>query len=400
MAKIDLQIDENRILSDLVMMANSIATNAPINGSDINSFLILNDVSADLFNMAIDEEEIFSSYLDTKRIFHKPDIKEILTFYNYIFKNEVLLLETYRNFVKLFDEIELVDFTNIRNYRGYSDKDLKNIILNFFSQYGDNYYNIVKRYFDEGRIQTGYSIDESYAGFFSGMTSLASGYLISSFQDSNSYMGATLTHELGHVIDFETFLVPQQKELQILEDALVEVPSVCFEGLFLRYLIDNKIDVGGALLLKNVNYNAIKERAKIIDKSLSYDEFILDKSGDIVVNATEEEINKSIEEGFIDDDMDEEVLSNINHIYYPTRTALIYSLGDIFELYFEKLDASSKKEFIKVFNNIITSRKEASFEDIIRMLGVTPSDFASLKYIKDDIKDDQMKLKKRYNYYS
>lgn len=398
MAKIKLQIDEERMIDDLVTMANCIMSNVTLNENDLSSFLILNMASANLFGVAVDEDEVFNSYLNVKGCGKKAN-KDVLAFYSYVFKNRDLLLETYRNILKLFDEIELVDFANNKSYRGYSEKDLKNIILDFYSQYGDNYYNVVKRYFDENRIQTDY-YHEGYAGFFSGMSSLASGYLFSQYEDSNTCTASTLVHELGHVIDFETFLVPQQKELMILEDVLVEVPSTCFEGLFLKYLQDNKIDINGSLLLKNSDYNTLKSYAKIIDKSISPEEIALDEYGNVIVEATMDEIASATEEGFLADNLNEEEKSSISEIHYPTRMALIYSLGDILEMYFEKIDSSSKKEFIKVFNNIITSRKEASFEDIIRMLGVTPSDFASLKYIKDDIKDDQMKLKKRYNYYS
>ena len=57
---------------------------------------------------------------------------------------------------------------------------------------------------------------------------------------------------------------------------------------------------------------------------------------------------------------------------------------------------SSNKDFLKIYNNIMTLRKEATLDDIIAYTGINKEDFITGKCIKPMIEDDYMKLKKRF----
>ena len=51
-----------------------------------------------------------------------------------------------------------LDFYGIYYYdviRKYSEADFKDLILGYYSTYGNDYYKIAKKYFDESRIQFG-----------------------------------------------------------------------------------------------------------------------------------------------------------------------------------------------------------------------------------------------------
>ena len=54
--------------------------------------------------------------------------------------------------------------------------------------------------------------------------------------------------------------------------------------------------------------------------------------------------------------------------------------------------------YLKILNNIITSRNKIELEDCIEMLGITVDDFKSGKYIKSEIENDFNDVKKRYRH--
>ena len=78
---------------------------------------------------------------------------------------------------------------------------------------------------------------------------------------------------------------------------------------------------------------------------------------------------------------------------------MLYGLGYYFALHLNMIKDNSMEEFKKIFNSIITSRKESSLVEIIEKLGISLEDFISGKYIKTKIENDNLVLKKRYNVY-
>ena len=51
------------------------------------------------------------------------------------------------------------------------------------------------------------------------------------------------------------------------------------------------------------------------------------------------------------------------------RNTLLYGLGFYFALHLNQIKKDNNKEFIKVFNNLITSRKELDLKQAIETIG-------------------------------
>lgn len=383
MTDINLQINRGRLLSELETIGNFIVYNdVNINRYNINGFLNFNASSLKLFGMAIDPNILLKYRPDIFNDFKKRQIREIDNFYEFLINNRELLLELFKNAEDFFvNDISFQQFPYYDCFKNYNEQSFKDLVLNFYSQYSDKYYNIVKKYFDENRIQTGYDTKDLAAMYIhSKLTS--SGYIFLKDTKADSRTAASLVHELGHAISAETFVFPQQKNLGIFEDPYSEIPSTCFENLFTQQLIDKKIDYTGGLVLMNQLYTQIYNSSIINSSLLTMSEYSYDEDGKLYYSIVDDN-NEIIE---IDN--------------YPIRDSLIYGLGHIIAIYFDKLDKKDRIQFLKAYNDIITSRKEYSFEELIKRLGISPNDFVELKYIKENIKDNDIKLRKRFNYHS
>ncbi|MGM9878038.1 MAG: hypothetical protein ACI33S_05245 [Bacilli bacterium] len=382
MAQIDLQLDKDRFLNDILNMANFIVSDVRgYSRYHFSEFLSMNQISDELYGICIDDEDILNLKPHLVNKLRRSQDEEYDKFCYFVGQNTDFLYELFKNTVEYFNKINFVPFNFNDCIRRFSQEDGKGIILDFYSQYSDKYYNIVKRYFDENRIESGYELGPFLAAMFVGAVPIKSGYIFTNEKVINSKFLSTIVHEFGHVIDAETFTFPQQKTLGIWEDTLLEIPSTCFENIFVQQLTDKRIDYTGGLLLNNAIYLDLKESSEVLLETLKNESYCIDDEGDSLITTKDEN--------------DQEV-----EMFLPFREPLIYSLGNLFSLYFKELEKKDKVAFLKAFNNIITSRKEDSLENLICRLGVTPQDFATLKYVKSDIEENTMKLKKRFNYHS
>ena len=82
---------------------------------------------------------------------------------------------------------------------------------------------------------------------------------------------------------------------------------------------------------------------------------------------------------------------------YPFRDDIIYLLGYYTALHLNKIE--DKKEIMRNLKNIITSRKEASLEEIIDLTGISFEDYLSGKIIKDRVQNNVIALKKKFKVY-
>lgn len=382
MSQINMKIDRDRFLKDVLDMGNFIINdNKSYNRYHFLDFLSLNEFASEMYDIYIDEDEIFNFKPNLVDKLRRSQDMEFDKFCSFISKNGKFLYEVFKNTHDFFEKINFVPFCCDDCLKKFNQQEANDIIIDFYSQYGDKYYKIIKKYFDENRIEFGYDLGPATAAVFMPVIPMKSGYIFTDDRKLDSKFISYLVHEFGHVIDAETFIFPQQKIIGIWEDALLEIPSTCFENLFIQQLSDKKIDYTGGLLLNNAIYYDLNQSSKILTEVLKDDNLTIDEYGFAIYSYEDEEGNEV-------------------EIDIPLRESLIYSIGNLFALYFKELDKKDRRNFLKAFNDIITSRKEESLENLISRLDVTPSDFASLKYIKSNIEENNMKLKKRFNYYS
>ena len=206
------------------------------------------------------------------------------------------------------------------------------------------------------------------------------------------------------------FHFPQQKVITTVSDIYSEISSTMFELGMYDYLKKNRIDDRGALLLYNnrfqmlkSNYEELKEVSDaeeayvqddgnaVVTKEVTYDlsELNQDEDGNIIVG------DYTIPKDKLDFDENGRVKAR-QYILYPFRDDIVYSNGYYMALHLNLIKEQGMKEFLKIFNNIITSRKEASFEDIVEKTGLTVDEYISGEFIKDKVQDEILTLKRRY----
>lgn len=410
-----LEIDTNRLLEDLYWTRNSFVSGANKDMIRYNygNFILLNDVLGNISGKMFSQSYIFPNFDDVQQYVDTFQYKDRLSFIDFICTNQDLIHNVFTNYGKLLDEMDFRHLPFVEQVRRYSEKDFIDIILSYFSTYGDNYYKVAKKYFEEERVHMGYQPNGDTAGFFEGLKWLYSGYIISMYRDYNTWSAASFCHELGHAVDAETFIFPQQKVISTLQDMLLEVPSTTFELGFLDYLKKNKIDYKGSLIAFNDRCEFVRDCAKSYDVVYKADDAYIEPNGYVTLDDTEVfPIDKVIfnddgtilvdnkylcEEGTYQIDGDKVTVNKYKE--YPFREDMLYGLGYYIAIHLNLIRDNSPEEFNKIFNNFITSRKEKSLEESIESLGISLEDFISGKYAKPKIEENYLALKKRFKVY-
>lgn len=368
-----LKIDEKRLLSDLILTAMQLHMHPDSNllKCDYTRFLELNDLCAQNFYKMVETNGVVIDTVKTKRILDKSDNYGLYKFCYTIDSNDKLIYDIYSNYSKMLEDINFYQIKYYDLIRKYDEKDYIDLVLSYFSTFGNKIYSIAKKYFDEERIHMGQSYDGNYAAFFSSLIWLNSGYIFSCFNYYDSMSAASLVHELGHAIDAEMFVFPQQEDSNIYFDHLCEVPSVTFELGFIDYLKELKIDTDGSMILNNEMVFELSEFSNNL-KAL-----FLDLDCDMFPNGTARDTKGN---------------------EYDVRKDILYGMGYYFAMHLNLIRRSNVKEYLKILNNIITSRNEMDLEGSIKMLGMTVDDFKNGKYIKPVIEKDFNDIKRRYRH--
>ena len=152
---------------------------------------------------------------------------ELCDFYNH---NREIIQKGLTSYEKVLRSDPVLEMTPTYQLQHISFPMFKELLLEYFSQYGNQIYKIIKKYVDEERIELGDSMDPSASGVYFGSNLTKSGYItIHRNKKLSLYTLGVLAHELGHAIDFETLHYPQQKNMNLFSDVLIEVPSYHFE---------------------------------------------------------------------------------------------------------------------------------------------------------------------------
>ena len=366
-----IKVDEDRLIQELIDTASGFSSSRKdFLRKEYNSYATLNKA------LVLNNRRIIKGIEELIR--RNPIMTDVLDKYSYdsywdfidkIDAEQDLIKSIASHYCKFMKQIRFKNAYFFDKVRKYSEKDFKDIIISYFATYGDKHYHLVKKYFDENRINIGSSLLDEAAGFFASIIWLNSGYIYSLYSTYDSVSAASVVHEFGHAIDAEMFLFPQQKKLPLFSDILLEVPSTAFEMGFYEYLKDQRIDVDGGYVLRHNRKSNLLDFFRELRKSLN--------TQDLDVN----EMGVAVDE---------------NGQIYDFRADILYGLGYYFALHFNEIRKSSNTEFLKTLNDVITTRKESTLTQSIDKMGFNREDFINGRYIKPQIKEDYMVLKKRY----
>lgn len=329
--------------------------------SSINEMLMTlspNDVHPELVRDARFERQLL---IHRKRL----ALKHI----DFLEKNEEFIIRMLGSYNDILDECDFSEYLYFDTLKTtFTEEEFKNMIYDFYSLFGNAFYKICKKYFDEGRIEMGYSIDYELGGFL-GISAIKSGYIIAASDDLGTANMSTIIHEFGHAHDAEMFLFPQQKKINYNSDYLGEIPAIFFELMFIEYMKKNRIDGEGHSILLNERIDFYSSFEGIFKTYYASDCGIINFDGDVELD---------------------------NGDKFDIYQSIVYALGSYFALHMCELYRSGDKNFQQNFLNFISRRRETMLPELVNMLGISLDEFLSGEIIKPRIVENSLVLKKRF----
>ena len=361
-----MDIDKQQLLDESRMLGNALYNGLSKDriAREYSAFIAFNSIVNHLLGICLNVGIILDKYPNMVRFVNNEHDRSLSNFYTRILREKDLFEEVFCNHSFIYNESEMDNYTCGGKLRGYSVKDAKDIMLSYFSQYGNKVYSVVKRYFDENRVQLGFH-DSSFdaVAFFTGSVLLEKGYIcVTHDRFSTSTLGY-LAHEFGHVIDKEFFYHPQQKKIRVYDDPFNEVPSAFFDWGMMDFLQKNKIDENGALALKEFYYNQIFCRNLYLSHMINHPQLKLE--------------GIDLSEGF--------------------RELCLYGMGYDIALAMNEVASENREGYMKYFTNLICSRNEADFVTMLENGGINSSEYINGDILDRNINLTLKQMKKRYN---
>lgn len=368
-----MELNRDRLFDDLVKL-DSYFRDKPSRSmilNDYGRYTCLEDLFYQLTGFSMDLGSLFSDPYKVQKIIDRYEVQNYKVFEKFSLDNGDYFVDLFANFCEMCDSVNFQSYPYYGVGRNYSEKDFKDVLLGFYSTFGNDIYKIVKKYFDEGRIQLNIDNGIGYGGVYMPSIMMKSGYITLFYSGYNTVTITALSHELGHAVDYEKFIYPQQKKYSTIRDLLLEVPSMTFETAFYDYLGDNRIDTLGGLVMSNRDISYLYQCSASANHIYSSYNVDMDLRG-----------NVRTEDGVI----------------YPFRDHLIYGISTIFALYLNEIRKQDPNGFKKIMNDLCTLRYEQSLEESIRMIGLTPEEFCECSLLKDEIDSKTKTLKRKFKY--
>lgn len=320
---------------------------------------------------------------------------EVCNFYN---QNREVVQNGLSSFEKILRSDDVLTMAPTYQLQNISFSMFKDLLLAYYSQYGNLVYKIVKKYIEENRIELGDSLDPSASGVYFGSNLTKSGYItIQKNKKLSLYTLGVLSHELGHAIDFETLHYPQQKNMNIFSDVLIEVPSYHFELGLYDFLIKNNVHPNDAHALLTSLYQELSFFGKSFDVLFNMDDFFIEDGG-YVTNKNGKFIDyegKEVEES---EDCDEEECDCTKQRKMDVTEVLKYSLGMYIATQTNELASQDREGYIKDLLRCTTLRKESSFIESLENLGISQEQFESASIVEPRIKDELVLTRKMWKF--
>ena len=251
-----ISIDENRLIAELYYTRNEFINGKSKNTvkNDYDNFDTLNTLLCNLSGKMIRNDQMFINKEEIKRIVDKSHLKSVN---NYI-KNSLPIINIYDEIYKNYDNyLQKIEYKYVPYFdvsRKLSEKDFIDIVLSYFNMYGNKYYSIAKRYFDEERIHMGYvSINEKRIQYEKSVLEL---------QRECDYFERLQRETIRNNLGVEE--TPEEKQYRLEEMKIIreenknikelsrELRGSDFEGLFLKI----KWLESGYIVSKQKEYNS------------------------------------------------------------------------------------------------------------------------------------------------
>ena len=329
-----MEINEDKLYDELLEVRRKLIRNQSTNNirKYYPVFEQLNYTLAQITGFAVDPKDMLYRNVDELnddiRLQNK---KQILEYFNRAITEGDPLYFLFMSFNDILKESNYIPLIN-DNIPFYNETQAREMILTYFKQFGDKIYNIAKSYLD-GRVSINIDLDPGTGGSFMNNYANELGYILIKYGEFNAASISAIVHEIGHAIDNSLFVYPQQKELSLSNQFLIEVPSTFFEINFLQYLIENNIDVDAA--------------EKLLGEMSTYDDALADfiKEADSKYNLLQ---------GYMKIDKLEKCYNIFRTIKTDTRYLGFIELNSIFSN-LEKAIKENDIDYVK--NNIKTSLK-------------------------------------------
>lgn len=372
-----MKIDEYALFNDVNRLIDYIARNQkPSSIHELNEYYGLVQLIHDMYGIILGDDFFFDVNKKYK-ILENYDLKNIYKLDDTLREISPDILKMSKIFNKGYDRNMdyYADHGSNIGQKVYSEKEFKDLLLSFYSKYGDRILSIVRKYINDDKIHTSNQLSVSETAGYTTKNRIAkNSYIISGIDKYNTTNAIVIAHELGHAIDSELLFYSQGKKLSQMSDPFVEVPSCIFEVAFMDYLINNRIDVRNALSFLNYRivsdvygFKKYKKRINNDEYFLSLDGYLLDKENEYGEKLDEEEDN--------------------------LRDDLIYYLGYMVALNVLIKYRGNEKDLFKKYNNFICMRKENTFKQSIKELGLNYDDFINCKLVKPYVKEKSDDLK-------
>ena len=320
---------------------------------------------------------------------------DLCAFYN---QNRDIIQKGLTSYEKILRSDPVLEMAPTYQLQNISFPMFKELLFEYYSQYGNQIYKIVKKYVDEGRIELGDSLDPTASGVYFGSNITKSGYItIHRNKKLSLFTLGVLVHELGHAIDFETLHYPQSKNMNLFSDVLIEVPSYHFEMGLYDFLIKNNVHPNDAHALMSSLYQELSYFGKSFDALFNMKDFFIEDGG-YVTNQDGKFVDyegKEIEET---EDLDEEECDCKGPRKMDATEVLKYSLGMYIAVQTNQLASQDREAYIKDLLRFTTLRKESSLIESLERLGISQEQFETASIIEPRIKDELTLTRKMWKF--
>ena len=366
-----MQIDQKRLHDDIDRIKRIMNHSCSKDIVQNNIFYLLgcDDLLKGTCGEEIDFKKMFISSRQAQEITYAMEDKVLGEVQRFIQDNCEELLKIFSVHDETMDKMDFLTYPYPMDVYSYDEAFFKDIILAFYSTFGNDYYKMVKKYFDENRVGMCFVHETSSSpAFYYKIPMLKSGYVVSKSQVYNTWSLCGVVHEFGHAIDAETLLFPQGKKMNISEDLYSEVFSLVVQRCFTDFLIDKNVDVIGGRLIDNETFLDNYGFSKKISCAFP------------IKNATKKQLKKQREDILNLDD------------------SVRYFLGHIISCNLINLYRADPKEFMQTLLRFSMSRRELnSLDDAVEKLGIDIDSFYRGDAVINEMIDNQGALKLIYH---
>ena len=335
---------------------------------------------------------------DYHKIFEaKSSNRNLYNYYYLIEDTKDYFLKCAHSYGKCLGELNFISQSNPSCKTKYTEKEIKELVMDFFSSMGNLEYSFVKRMFEENKIISKKDLEtDEFLGICYGFENDINPYVVFKNDKCNLFQIKNLIHELGHAYEHYMHFDRFDKYYDSYTSAFIEVTSSFFELEFLKYLEENKINSFDTVALKNYFYNYTEEFLKAYIDCFEREEFIEDDK--LYVREKDYyEIDEFRNLTAIFKEYDENV--NFTNKYclfnFPLYHSMIYGIGYYMSLHLSEVKKNDSRNFKKSFNNYLTTRTLMSYPDIIESMGISLRDFCSSEMLKTQIEENQKKYKRQ-----